>query len=302
MGRIAFNVSGQHFTTTTETLSRFPETKLGLLVDQKENDEELFFDANEHVFKEVLRYYRTGELHAPPSMCAASFNKELEFWGLSNAELELCCQSTEISDSELEKQFLCFRKRIELNREPTFKDRVWYFLTDPIGPYTTHKRLAIAWCWLYAILVVIQISFIAVTTLPRMTHLYTNSTNGTYSDVIKMQAKHPCAGAKNWAEILQTETLAAWYMCSGFFIIEIFIRFISCPNKKTFYCSLHLLDAAVALMDTLQYLISLPYMYVMNNYKFNTELCVAVTVINAVSYFTSQLRCFRLLVFCTNSR
>lgn len=302
MGRIVLNVSGQRFTTTTETLGRFPYTKLGKLKYQQTNKTEYFFDADEDVFREVLRYHRTGELHAPRDMCSRTFKKQLEFWELGHVSLEECCQNNAPTDKELEKQFLWFEKRIETDRELTRKDRIWYFLTDPAGPYTMYKKTATLWYLLFGFMVVMQILFVSVTTLPQLAKIYTNRTNATYSDVMRMQLEEPCYSAQRWLEIAQSYTSVVWYICTTFFIIEIIIRFISCPSKKDFFCSLHALDVGIALLELIQYIIVLLSLGVLNYNQFGRDFCRTVSVISTIVYFTSQLRCFRLLSFCKNSR
>lgn len=302
MGRIVINVSGWRYTTTTETLARFPNTKLGRLYQQQTHNVEHFFDADEDVFREVLRYYRTGELHAPQNMCLEIFNRELKFWGISEMELEECCQSAEMSDSELEQQFLKFEKRIEIDGTLTRKDKLWYFLTDPNGPYTKKKKFAVLWCLLFAGMVIMQIMLVAATTLPSIVHLHLNAENGTYRDAIVDQFKNPCVGARHWLDTSQSNIPVIWYISTAFFITEIVVRLISCPSKTYFFRSFHALDAGIAFLEFAQYIVVFPFADLIIEDEFNEDLCSMVVGINTLVYFTSQLRCFRLLVFCTNIR
>ncbi|KAF6035848.1 Shal [Bugula neritina] len=90
MSRIVINVSGRRFITTRETLSKYKHTTLGKLLTDNEGTE-YFFDADEEVFREVLRYHRTGELHVPQNMCYQTFTKQLKFWGVEMSAIEDCC-------------------------------------------------------------------------------------------------------------------------------------------------------------------------------------------------------------------
>ncbi|CAG8695868.1 17322_t:CDS:2 [Funneliformis caledonium] len=70
--RIILNVGGIKYETYRTTLTRYPETLLGtmfqernnaLLIPKKEN--EYFFDRNSKAFHYILEYYRTGKLIWP---------------------------------------------------------------------------------------------------------------------------------------------------------------------------------------------------------------------------------------------
>ncbi|KAL3315393.1 hypothetical protein Ciccas_005970 [Cichlidogyrus casuarinus] len=50
-----------------------------------------FFDRDPEIFRFVLDFYRTGELHLPSSICGPFVRKELIFWGIDESLIEPCC-------------------------------------------------------------------------------------------------------------------------------------------------------------------------------------------------------------------
>ena len=43
------------------------------------------------VFGSILNYYRTDKLHCVDETCVLDFAAELEFWMISDINLEICC-------------------------------------------------------------------------------------------------------------------------------------------------------------------------------------------------------------------
>ena len=70
---IKLYVSGVTFITKKATILKYPNTKLGRLVEMKHTQTEFYFDTDERAFREVLHFYRTGKLHIPGDMCAETF-------------------------------------------------------------------------------------------------------------------------------------------------------------------------------------------------------------------------------------
>nr|VZI23028.1 unnamed protein product [Spirometra erinaceieuropaei] len=50
-----------------------------------------FFDRDPEIFRFVLDYYRTGELHLPSNICGPFVRKELIFWGIDESLIDPCC-------------------------------------------------------------------------------------------------------------------------------------------------------------------------------------------------------------------
>lgn len=90
---ICFNVGGQNFVTRRATLYRLPNSRLHMIACQEceEHHEHYFFDRDPEIFRFVLDYYRTGELHVPSNICGPFTRKELIFWGIPEADIQPCC-------------------------------------------------------------------------------------------------------------------------------------------------------------------------------------------------------------------
>ena len=98
------------------TLARLPNTRLGRLAKLRKltlsstrpmsHDElirlcddydllsgEFFFDRNPRSFTSIINFYRTGKLHLVDEICVISFHDDLNYWGIDEYYLELCCQN-----------------------------------------------------------------------------------------------------------------------------------------------------------------------------------------------------------------
>ena len=93
--RIKFNVGGKLFECYSETLKRFPGSRLANIDDKSSvfhsDSNELFFDRSSVVFEAILEACRTGELHMPRDICNSTLQRELEFWNISPSYLSPCC-------------------------------------------------------------------------------------------------------------------------------------------------------------------------------------------------------------------
>ena len=54
---------------------------------------ELFFNRSWLSFDQILNFHRTGSLHFDAEICALVYKTELEYWGVDEYDLELCCQN-----------------------------------------------------------------------------------------------------------------------------------------------------------------------------------------------------------------
>ncbi|CAG2239110.1 KCNC1 [Mytilus edulis] len=92
---VIFNIGGVKFETYKSTLYRQPDSPLAneefLQKHFRSNKKEYFFDRDPAMFKAILNYLRTGELHMPPYMCGPAAKLELEFWGIPDSIIEKCC-------------------------------------------------------------------------------------------------------------------------------------------------------------------------------------------------------------------
>ncbi|XP_078066354.1 potassium voltage-gated channel subfamily G member 4a [Mustelus asterias] len=102
---IIVNVGGAKYWVPWRTLDDFPLTRLGRLKfcasreeiaqvcdDYDESANEFFFDRNPCAFRMIITFVSAGKLRLLRDMCAVSFQDELLYWGVEEAELEWCCR------------------------------------------------------------------------------------------------------------------------------------------------------------------------------------------------------------------
>lgn len=93
--KLRINVSGQIFETWRHTLEKYPDTLLGSNEKDFFFDDDLneyFFDRDPDIFRHVLAYYRSGQMHYPRDECITAFDDELAFFGISADIIGDCCQ------------------------------------------------------------------------------------------------------------------------------------------------------------------------------------------------------------------
>ncbi|CAJ1074090.1 potassium voltage-gated channel subfamily S member 3a [Xyrichtys novacula] len=101
---ITVNVGGFRQRLEHEVLKRFPQTRLGRLLccssreailelcdDFSPSEMEYYFDRNPSFFCYVLNFYLTGKMHLVDGLCIVSFSQEIEYWGIKERYLDLCC-------------------------------------------------------------------------------------------------------------------------------------------------------------------------------------------------------------------
>lgn len=142
--RVVIDVGGRRFATNVSTLLNVPNTRLARLVDYRQRSvprqpAEFFFDRNCFLFEYILDFYRTGELHLPQNRCGKALKTELNFWGLTEADIASCCwkaftdSTDQVSTQEkIEKEFdaLC-EKRCLSKLDDSLKSKIWAFLVYP---------------------------------------------------------------------------------------------------------------------------------------------------------------------------
>uniref|UniRef100_A0A4W3K5J4 BTB domain-containing protein n=1 Tax=Callorhinchus milii TaxID=7868 RepID=A0A4W3K5J4_CALMI len=116
---ININVGGLKQKIEQTALLKFPETRLGKLLecvsedklelcdDYDEDNDEYYFDRNPSLFHYVLNFYNTGKLHVMEEMCVFSFSQEIEYWGISELRIHHCCiyKYHERKENLVEKEF-----------------------------------------------------------------------------------------------------------------------------------------------------------------------------------------------------
>ena len=138
--KVVINVGGRRFVTWKNTLKRFPQTLLGcdeLAARFYDKDkDEYFIDRDPHLFRYILNYYRCGKLHRSHEDCIASFEEELEFYGIRPQEIHDCCfdedhDNREELDKSAKLDETCPEKNNELEVERWFfsaRQQIWILL------------------------------------------------------------------------------------------------------------------------------------------------------------------------------
>ena len=83
---VKFNVGGQLLEVSRSLIDQYPETMLAKLISEtweKEPDKPVFIDRDGEKFAHVLDYLRYGSIELPPSIPRSTFERELDFYGIT---------------------------------------------------------------------------------------------------------------------------------------------------------------------------------------------------------------------------
>ncbi|XP_050416236.1 potassium voltage-gated channel protein Shaw [Patella vulgata] len=255
------NIGGTRFETYADTLRRYPHTRLAddrfLKRHYRDESKEYFFDHDPEVFKAILQYLRTGELHLPASMCGASVKTELEFWGVEEGDIEDCCwlnynswAQTMDSLKKLEQD----RKvsmgtynydPIESGKWPKIRNYCWQFLNNP--NWSIGAKIYGAVSMLMVLLSIL--SFVC------QTHEYfqvpvnasTDSTNSSSQPTPKLHLPWSKDNVHPGLYIIDL-------LCFFFFLLEFIARFIFHPSKLRFFLRpINVIDLLALVPDVVAY-------------------------------------------------
>ncbi|XP_070808090.1 voltage-gated potassium channel KCNC1-like isoform X2 [Pituophis catenifer annectens] len=242
--KISLNIGGLRYETYASTLQAFPGTKLCRLTepqaaatfDYDPDTKEFFFDRSSCLFEEVLNYYRTKQLHCPDLTCKSALDEELAFWGLSNAPLAPCCwQKLAIAEGQKEEYGIWEENqavaglldqpgRNQSTWRGRCRTRIWAMFEKPFSSLSA-KGLAIV-CLLFNIgicCLFIAKAFEDTYFFPH--YILENQTNFTFA--LHTEADNPFYAKPLY--LLHSELF-----CVLWFMLEFFLRLLSCPNKKEF--------------------------------------------------------------------
>ncbi|XP_070615699.1 voltage-gated potassium channel KCNC1-like isoform X2 [Erythrolamprus reginae] len=242
--KISLNIGGLRYETYASTLQAFPGTKLCLLTEPQAaatfnydpDTKEFFFDRSSCLFEEVLNYYRTKELHCPDLTCKSALDEELAFWGLSNAPLAPCCwQKLAIAEGQREEYSIQEEDQAapglmdQAGRNQSvwrgrWQSRIWTMFEKPFSSLSAKGLAAVCLLFNIGICSLFVAKALEDAHFPP-TYIMENQTNLT-SDV------HIEVGNLFYSKppyLLPWELpFVLWFM------LEFFLRLLSCPNKKEF--------------------------------------------------------------------
>lgn len=131
---INVNVGGFKQRMEHTALKRFPQTRLGRLLccsskeailelcdDFSPSEMEYYFDRNPLFFCYILNFYLTGRIHLVDGLCVVSFFQEIEYWGIKEQHLDLCCSNK-------------FHELMELAEFRSFDE-----MSDELPPHSSHS-------------------------------------------------------------------------------------------------------------------------------------------------------------------
>ncbi|NXJ57337.1 KCNV1 protein, partial [Spizaetus tyrannus] len=154
------NVGGSRFVMSQQTLSCYPDTRLGKLAvvvsaardvasglldlcdDANLVENEYFFDRSSQAFRYILNYYQTGRLHVMEQLCALSFLQEIQYWGLDELSIDSCCRDRYFRRKELSEALDIKKDAEELDAQdeeedfsgslcPSVRQKLWEVLEKP---------------------------------------------------------------------------------------------------------------------------------------------------------------------------
>ncbi|XP_060075185.1 potassium voltage-gated channel subfamily C member 1-like [Ylistrum balloti] len=173
---VIFNVGGTRFETFKSTLHSQPEFALAdenfLQRHFRKDAGDYFFDRDPDMFKCILNYLRTGELHLPSNICGPAAKSELAFWQIPDDLIERCCwtdynswNATVTALNQLEhdrKGSLldsCESEEQGKGAWKKWRPKLWMILNDPAS-----SRIAKVYGWISLVVVAMSIfSFMAET-------------------------------------------------------------------------------------------------------------------------------------------
>lgn len=310
--QVILNISGQKHVTTISTLLKYPTFKLGRLAqDLSSNDtgKVHYYDADQDVFKEIMRFYRHGELHKPPGLTGKIFIKELQFWGIEEKEVAPCCRSKSMNPAKeersakvrMEKQFQWFEERIEPGNpmKLTIQEKIWYSVTEPSGPYTRYPRLSTCYFLSISFLIVLQSVCLGLVSVQSVRD-HATASNVTYFEFFKNS--EPCYHIELLSESSLDMTVIALNIIVFLYVLDNCFRFAFCPKKRHFFTMTNSLDVVACLIEFIATCSVVALRYPPWLVPTHYATCKAYVIINNTGYFVGQLRAFRLFVITTAFR
>ncbi|KAL3856253.1 hypothetical protein ACJMK2_011027 [Sinanodonta woodiana] len=292
------NVGGQVFETYRSTLKRLNTFRLNneeeLMKHFREDRGDFFFDRDPLAFSVILNYLRHGELHLSTFMCGPVIQREFQYWGIDELDIERCCwqpySTWKTQTRSLEK--LEYDRNQSTTQTDLTQDRnskhcwrrcraaVWTFLQQP-----TSSRAAKVYAWVSTLFVFMSIfSFCASThpyfqlssndcvvrqfeTLYRIFTIedkiaFPRPRNESYTPNISTTVELNSTSSQNSTafdggyKVNHPVLLIMDVACVFYFTVEFVIRFIFSPKKFKFITSMqNNIDLIATLPDYLEFVL-----------------------------------------------
>lgn len=289
---VILNVGGQIFETYKSTLTRLKTCKLARQSElrryYREGKGDYFFDRDPQLFSVVLNYLRTDELHLPTYLCGPAVQREFDYWGIDEEDIERCCwqpyntwktQNKSLEKLEYDRKRSMTQQHLEKDRRsPHFWTRckaiVWNFLQNP-----NTSLGAKIYAWISIIFVFLSIFSFCAETHPlfrvskhepflqefgTLYDLFTFSTiHGPWNHSISQSnittTPDPVVPVVPKNETVVHPALVIMdLVCVSFFTVEFVTRFMFCPRKCQFITALqNIIDFIAILPDYIEFFLKL---------------------------------------------
>lgn len=310
--KVYVNISGQQFVTRSETLLRHSDTKLGRLIQNDPSTTNLFFEGDAEIFKEILKFYITNDLHCPKNICFNDFKNHLEWWGIQTKYISECCSHELVEEQELEEQFRYYETTAAVKDRKgcygKYSYLIWSFLTNSCSANTRRLKMgANIWMIFYLVVTFVHgMSFVLQTIEDAWGDDEFSTNSSTYSTTIT-KSKIVISTCEEYANKERSpEQISLSFLSMGicvFYAIEIWIRFAFCPDKRYFLRSINGMDMAISIIETLSYCYFTYFIHwFLPNFDSFTNYdrhCSASSTLELLILVVSQMRFLRLLSYAS---
>ncbi|XP_066303364.1 potassium voltage-gated channel subfamily A member 1-like [Branchiostoma lanceolatum] len=206
--RVVINVAGLRFELEPETLARFPNTLLGSAENRKKfydpYRDEYFFDRHRPSAEAIIAFYQTGgRLDRPDEVPVDVFTDEVRFFKLGD----------DVIQRYREKEGFHRAAEQPLPRSKLVKD-LWVLATKPRS-----SPWAILFAFFSVFAILLSVAAVCAETLPMLKH--SRNEKSPFTDTYFLIES----------------------VCTGWFVLELLLRVLTCPNRKRYFKStLHIYD------------------------------------------------------------
>ncbi|XP_066277140.1 potassium voltage-gated channel subfamily A member 7-like [Branchiostoma lanceolatum] len=225
---IRMNVSGMHFFTYANILSKYPATLLGNVSRRKKfyckDFDEYFFDRHRPSFEGILFYYQTGIMKRPRNVPVEIFVMELKFFDMGDNVIK-----------DLLKNEGCYVPEEELEPQTRIKRIIWDLFEQP--ETSVCARIVAVLSFLF---ILISVAETCVETLPQFRTTDAELLN--ISDMLTNSTEPPTNITGRSLDETISQLQAAFQnpffcvetACVVWFTLELGMRFYACPSKVAF--------------------------------------------------------------------
>ncbi|XP_064641972.1 potassium voltage-gated channel subfamily C member 3-like [Lineus longissimus] len=265
-----FDIRGVKFELLADVVDEYPDTTLGRLAEQYQHLPELernvvyVFDRDPNVFKAVIQFYKTGELHHPSVVCATIFKRDIEFWRITCPVAPCCSPAYQEahSNTDVIRQF----KETIIDEKNLLSDyvfhhngrrwrpRLWYFMTYPSS--SLGAKVYAVFVYLLVVLNMIRI-IVEQNSHSFSSQLHSITSNLTDEEDVTDQedtilCKVILSGYLGTSNFIMAFNIADMVV-GVIFAFDNFLRLISAPKIKTAFLSYRNIVECVCLFPSLAF-------------------------------------------------